>query len=399
MLARLPVAAVRGRMVDLHNHWLTADALAERLDLGDDVRQVLAESFERWDGKGAGGLAGADICLTSRIVALADVVTVFHDSGGTERALAVARERSGTQFDPELVELFCAHAGDLLHGLDAGSNWDDVLAAEPALGRRLTGADLDDALEAVGAFSDLKSPFTLGHSRRVADLAAGAATSVGLSPARAVDVRRAALVHDIGRLGVPNSIWDKPGPLTRAETERVRLHPYLTERMLAGAPALARLGAIAVQHHERIDGSGYPRGLSGAAITTEGRLLAAADCYATLIEPRPHRPALSAEDAATELRARVKAGGLAAEAVEAVLQAAGHRTPRRRVLPGGLTTREVEVLRLLARGLSNRDIARELGISPSTAGTHVEHIFTKIDARSRAAAGLFASRHGLMSDL
>jgi HD-GYP domain-containing protein (c-di-GMP phosphodiesterase class II) len=274
-----------------------------------------------------------------------------------------------------------------------------VLAAEPALERRLTGTDLDDAIEAVGAFSDLKSPFTLGHSRSVAELAAGAATSVGLSPARAVDVRRAALLHDIGRLGVPNSIWDKPGPLTRAETERVRLHPYLTERMLAGTPTLARLGTIAVQHHERLDGSGYPRGLSGAAISTEGRLLAAADCYATLIEPRPHRQAMTAEDAAAELRARVKAGWLAGEAAEAVLEAAGHRTPRRRVLPGGLTAREVEVLRLLARGLSNREIARELGISPSTAGTHVEHIYTKIGASNRAAAGLFASRHGLMSDL
>ena len=116
----------------------------------------------------------------------------------------------------------------------------------------------------MGDFADIKSPFTIGHSTSVADLAWAASAGLDLPDDERVALRRAAWVHDIGRLGVPNSIWDKPGPLNRSETERVHLHPYLTERMLAGTPALARLGAIAVQHHERLDGSGYPRGLTGA---------------------------------------------------------------------------------------------------------------------------------------
>jgi DNA-binding NarL/FixJ family response regulator len=158
------------------------------------------------------------------------------------------------------------------------------------------------------------------------------------------------------------------------------------------------MAAIAVQHRECLDGSGYPRGLSGAAISRPARILGAADAYQAMREPRPHREALSAEAAAAELRADVKAGRRDAEAVEAVLGAAGHRVPRRHGGPAGLTQREVEVLRLLARGLSNKQIAERLVISPKTVGNHVEHIYSKIDASTRAAAGLFAMQHGLLPE-
>ena len=161
---------------------------------------------------------------------------------------------------------------------------------------------------------------------------------------------------------------------------------------------MSALGRIAVQHHERLDGSGYPRGLSGEQIGTTARLLAAADVYQALCEPRPHRPARAAQDAAGELRREVTAGRLDGDAVDSVLRAAGHRVGRRREWPAGLTTREVEVLRLLARGLSNKQIAGQLVISPKTAGSHVEHIYRKIDASNRAQASLFAMRHGLMRD-
>ena len=258
--------------------------------------------------------------------------------------------------------------------------------------------ELDDALKAMGDFADIKSPFTIGHSTSVADLAWTASESLGLTGDERVAVRRAAWVHDIGRLGVPNSIWDKPGPLNRSETERVHLHPYLTERMLAGTPALALLGSIAVQHHERLDGSGYPRGLTGAAITTSGRILASADTFATLTEPRPHRQAMSGAQAAASLICQVETGGLDGEVTRAVLEAAGHRAPRRRDWPAGLTAREVEVLRLLARGLSNKQIAEELTISHKTAGSHVEHIYAKASVRNRAGVALFAMKHGLMND-
>ncbi|HET7736588.1 MAG TPA: HD domain-containing phosphohydrolase [Nocardioidaceae bacterium] len=399
LFAQLPRAARRNQLVDLHNHWQAADGLAQRLGLGQELRQSLSQSFERWDGKGLAGLAQEEIRLPSRVVALADVLTVFHDARGPEAAVEVAQERRGTQFDPGLVDLFCAEPDELLVHADRGSSWRDVLEAEPALARStLSGAALDDALEAVADFADLKSPYTIGHSRSVADLAASAAEGFGLAEERRVALRRAGLLHDLGRLGVSNAIWDKPSPLTTSEAERVRLHPYLTERMLAATPGLAPLAAIAVQHHERLDGSGYPRGLSGSSITEEGRLLAAADAYAARTEPRPHREALSPDDTAKHLRDEVRAGRLDGDAVEAVLGAAGHRAQRRRVLPAGLTARETEVLCLLARGLTNREIAEALSITAKTAGSHVEHIYAKTGARNRAGASIFASQHGLMRD-
>jgi HD-GYP domain-containing protein (c-di-GMP phosphodiesterase class II) len=261
----------------------------------------------------------------------------------------------------------------------------------------LSGERFDAALEAIAAFVDLKSPYTLGHSRAVANLAAEAALRLGLPEAEVRTMRRAGLVHDLGRLGVSNAIWDKRGPRGAGEWERVRIHPFLTERILHGSPALAPLGAIALTHRERLDGSGYPRGLSGPAISREARLLGAVDAYQAMREPRPHRPELSPAEAAAELRAEVRAGRLEAEAVDAVLGAVGHRVPRRREGAAGLTQREVEVLQLLAQGLSNKEIAERLVISPKTAGSHIEHIYSKIDASSRATASLFAMQNGLLS--
>jgi HD-GYP domain-containing protein (c-di-GMP phosphodiesterase class II) len=391
-------AAQRGDLIDLRNHWLAAKALTVHLGLGDDVCQSIKESFERWDGKGPGGAKGEEIRLISRLLHLADVVAVFHRTGGMVAAVAIAKERRGTQFDPALVDLFCREASVLLSDLDAGTNWDTVIAAEPQLALLVSDEKFDDILEAIADFVDLKSPYTIGHSRGVANLAADAARIYGLPNDVAVTIRRAGLVHDLGRLGVSNAIWDKRGSLTQAEIERVRLHPYLSERMLAFSPALAPLGAIAVQHHERLDGSGYPRGLSGEAITTAGRILAAADAYHAMTELRPHRPACSPEGAAAELHAEVTAGRLDGDAASAVLRAAGHRVRAQRDWPAGLTSREVEVLKLVACGFSNKEIAEQLTISRKTAGNHVDHIYQKIGASSRARAGLFAMQHGLMTD-
>jgi HD-GYP domain-containing protein (c-di-GMP phosphodiesterase class II) len=220
----------------------------------------------------------------------------------------------------------------------------------------------------------------------------------GLDAVEGEQVRRAGLVHDLGRLGVSNAIWDKRGALTPAEEERVRLHPYLSGRMLAGCAGLVPLAEIALQHHERIDGSGYPRGLGGDALTPAGRVLAAADAYVGKTEPRPHRKSLSRDEVAAALRAEVRDGRLDSGAVEAVLRSAGHRVKRRLEWPAGLTAREVEVLRLLARGLSNKEIAEELVISRKTASNHIEHIYMKIGVSNRARASVFALKHGLMSD-
>ena len=311
----------------------------------------------------------------------------------------MVRARQGNQFDPELAQIVCDQSETILSGLDSIVTWDAVIDAEPALAIVLSGDHVDIALLAIANFVDLKSPYTLGHAGAVADLAADTGTQLGLSEDEIRTLRRAGLVHDLGRLGISNAIWDKPGPLGAGEWERVRLHPYLTERMLHQSPSLSPLGAIAVQHRERLDGSGYPQGLSGSAISRHARILGAADAYQAMREPRPYREARSAADAASELRADVRAGRFDGEIVEAVLGAAGHRVARRREGPAGLTPREVEVLGLLARGLSNKQIARRLVISPKTVGNHIEHIYSKIGASSRARASLFAMQHGLLPEV
>jgi HD-GYP domain-containing protein (c-di-GMP phosphodiesterase class II) len=380
-------------------HARLARALAEELGLQGAVLEALGAAYEQWDGRGwPGELAGEEIPLATRIAALAEFVEVADRVGGVAEAQAVARKRAGKQFDPTLAALVSSGGEMVLAGLDDVGTWQAVVSAEPALAVVLSGDRFDDALTAIANFVDLKSPYFLGHAKAVAELVAEAGRRAGLSQAEVRMLRRSGLVHDFGRLGVSNAIWDKRGPLGAGERERVRLHPYLTERMLKQSAALEPLGAIALQHRERLDGSGYPRGLSGAAITRPARLLGAADAYQSMREPRPHRPALTAGEAAAELRAEVKVGRLEAEAVEAVLGAAGHRVPRRREGPAGLPPREVEVLRPLARGLSNKEIASELVISPSTVSNHVEHIYAKIGASNRAAAGLFAMQHGLLPE-
>ena len=379
------------------NHYLATDQLAAQLGLGEQVRASLRQSYERWDGKGAYGLRGDQIAMSSRLINLADVVEVFRRTGGVDAALAVARERSGTQFDPDLVDMFCQQAGLIFDDLDAAASWDQVIDSEPSLATVVSGVELDDALSAIGEFSELKSPWLMGHARGVAELAAEAGQYLGLPQADVEELRQAAFVHDIGRLGVSNTVWDKPGSLTQSELERVRLHPYLTERMLSFSAGLAQLGASAGQHHERLDGSGYPRGLSGDAIGTAGRILAAADSYHALTEARPYRPAWSAADAAAELRAEVGSGRLDGAAVDAVLRAAGHRVRRRRDWPAGLTAREVEIVRLLVRGLTAKAVAGQLVISPKTASSHIEHIYAKTGVSNRAQLSLFALKHGLMA--
>lgn len=383
----------------LDNHAFATRQLGQGLGLDDEVLAVVVETFERWDGKGApDGIGGDDLRLAARIITLADVVEVYHRAGGVDAAVAVARDRSGSQFDPGLVDAFCAGAPEILADTGEEPTWDSVMSLEPAAALQLTGAALEAALEAIADFIDLKSPFTLGHSRGVADLAAVAARESQLREGEVGLLRCAGLVHDLGRLGVPNTIWDKPGPLTPSEVERVRMHAYLTERTLSFSPALRPLGAIAALHHERLDGSGYPKGLTGDAIRPAARLLAAADCYHALREPRPHRPARDANEAAAIITDEVRAGRLDSDAVDAVLRAAGHLPKRRRTWPAGLTTREVEVLRLLARGFSQRDIAERLVITRRTAGHHIEHIYTKVRVSNRAQASLFAIKHGLVAD-
>jgi HD-GYP domain-containing protein (c-di-GMP phosphodiesterase class II) len=231
----------------------------------------------------------------------------------------------------------------------------------------------------------------------VADLAAAAGQRLGLAPTDLVALRRAGLVHCFGKLGVSNAILDKRTPLTAGERERLHMVPYLTGRMLRQSDALRPLGDLAAQFGERLDGSGYPHGLSGAAISRPARVLGAAHAYQSMREPRPTREALTPDAAGRRLRAGAREGRLDAEGVEAVLAAAGHRPARRTSGPSGLTAREVDVLRLLSRGLTNKEIADRLVISRKTVANHVEHIYGKLGVSTRTAAALFATQHGLLS--
>jgi HD-GYP domain-containing protein (c-di-GMP phosphodiesterase class II) len=395
-LMTFPLAGQREIETWLTTHTTLSSEFAERIGLGGEVSSALWQAYEQWDGKGPRHMRGTAIPLPARLVALAATLEVVARRHGIENARKVARRQAGALYDPALAALFVEHASFLVDGLDEAATWEAVLAIEPRLARRVSGAELDDVLEAMADLVDLKSPYLAGHSRGVANLAGEAAGLIGLTDTERSTIRRAGLLHDLGRLGVSNAIWDKPGPLTEVERERAHLHPYLTDKMLARIPALSASREIAARHHERLDGSGYPRGLTAASLTLPDRLLAAADIYHAMTEPRPHRPALDAETAATALRAGVRSGRLDGDAVNAVLRAAGHRAPARREGPAGLTAREVEVLALLARGLANKEIARRLGITPKTVSNHLEHVYTKLDVGSRAAATLYATQHGLV---
>jgi HD-GYP domain-containing protein (c-di-GMP phosphodiesterase class II) len=380
-------------------HSAMARSLAAELGLPLSVQEAVGASYEQWDGKGwPGTLKGDAVPIASRISQLAEFVEVAHRSGGVDGAIALGRRLSGSQFDPHVVAIFVESARDILGGLEGAHTWDEVIATDPMLARPLDDAGLDDALGAVADFVDLKSPYMLGHARGVTQLVADAGARLGINPSGAATLRRAALAHGLGRLGVSNAIWDKRGPLGAGEWERVRLQPYLTERILRQPPSLAAPGRLAAQVRERLDGSGYPRGLRADGIPIAARVLGAADTYQAMIEPRPHRPARPPEDAARELRAEVRAGRLDGDAVDAVLAAAGHRARTRRERVAGLTAREVEVLRLVARGMSSKEIAASLVISPKTARNHIEHIFVKTGATSRVGASLFAMKHGLLDE-
>ncbi len=397
-----PLIASHGKVAGAFEgtHCLLAGQVAVGLGLGAGVRVALEHVFERWDGKGSPeGLRGEEVSLAARIVQLAGVVERHRREGGIDAAVEVARRRRGTQFDPALVDRLCLEPERMLSGLDAATSWDQLIDAEPALRPLMSEQQLERALEAIADLADLKSPYTTGHSRAVAELVSAAASRCGFSVEQTHELRSAALLHDLGRLGVSSAIWDKPGPLSVAEFERVRIFPYFTQRMFSRSARLAPSAEIAAQHLERLDGSGYPRGLSGAALSPAVRLIAVADLYQALLEPRAYRPEHSPADAAQVLRAEVRAGRLDGNAVHAVLGAAGHRVARRREWPAGLTAREVEVLALAAQGHSTKQIAHRLVISAKTVRNHIEHIYSKIGCSSRAEASLFAMQQGLLGEL
>jgi HD-GYP domain-containing protein (c-di-GMP phosphodiesterase class II)/DNA-binding CsgD family transcriptional regulator len=400
MIARAMVMTASVMKEAATAHCEVAQRLAERLGFQPDFQMALGQAYERWDGKGIPfGLKGDAIFESVRVVTLAQDVITFYRLFGADEALSMLRERSGRAYDPAMVECFVQHSSSLLEGLDSDPDWQTILELEPGEQTVLSEDQLDISLRALADFSDLKSPYLLNHSSRLAELVTAAAACGGLPPSEITQLRRAAWVHDIGRTGISAAIWNKPGPLIEKEWEQVRLHPYYTNRVLARPTFLAELGELASSHHERLDGKGYFKGLPANLLSFKARLLAASDMYQAMTEERPYRPALTAEQAAAELKAQVKNGRLDSESVQAVLEAAGHSVRvKRKEWPAGLTSREVEVLRLIARGNSVRDTAARLHVSPKTVEHHIQHIYTKLNVSTRAAATLFAMEHDLLNN-
>lgn len=373
--------------------------LSERLGASPRVTASLEHAYARWDGKVFPFLpSGDELSPTARLVHLVHGAQVYHHAGGADAADDMVRRRSGSEFDPDLARLWLKHSRDLLRNASLDSVWELVLDAEPEPHRRVGPAHLDEVSRALADFVDLASPFTSGHSARVARVAEGAALHAGLDQHAAATLRRAALVHDLGMVSVPNRICIKRGALNPSEWERVRLHAYHSQRILSLAAPLRESAALAGLHHERLDGSGYHRGLPASALPLPARLLAVAEMYQSMTENRAWRPALTANEATGQLRDGVADRRLDARAVDAVLEAAGQTPPSgraRRAWPAKLTDREVEVLRAITRGLANKQIARELHISTATVHTHVINVYGKIGVNTRAGATLFAFEQDL----
>ena len=374
-----------------------AQRFAGWLGLRPSIKEALGYVFSRWDGLGLPAAAGEQIPLSIRLLHVAKDASLFVSASGPERACAVLRDRSGSAYEPRLAELSAANLEQMLAELDELRLWDYALAIEPSPPVWLHSKEIDAGFAAIAAITQLKSPWLREHCTAVAELAEAAAWRAGLDEDEVALVRRAALAHDLGRVGVPNAIWEKPSGLSFGEWERVRLHAHYTERAFAQSPALAHIGRIAGAHHERCDGSGYHRGTRSSDLDRPSCIIAAADCYVAMLEARPHRPALGAAEAEATLLRDAAEGRLEQQAVSAVLAAAGHSVSEPpRDLPAGLTPRELEVLLTLVRGASNQEIADALGISAKTVGHHVQHIYEKAGVRTRAAATMWAFEQDLV---
>ncbi|MEZ4364615.1 MAG: HD domain-containing phosphohydrolase [Kofleriaceae bacterium] len=374
-----------------------AEALAADLELGAPVIEALSQMYERYDGRGAPlGLRGPAISVAGQLVHLAQVLEALHRQRGRDATLAELARRRGGQFAPELCTLAQRARDRVWATLTAADPWERVLAAEPEPHRVLAPTKVEDVALAFARFADLKSPHRVGHSTSVAELVVAAARRAGLSTNERARLHIAALLHDLGTTSVSNATWDHPGPLGAAAWEQVRLHAYHGERILVRSPVTRPYAALVGAHHERLDGGGYHRGASGDAIEWPARILAAADAWVALTASRPHRAALSAAGAARALHRDTGEGRLCRQAAALVLAAAGQPAPRVE-LPAGLTDREGEVLGLVARGLTSKEIAASLGITTRTVKHHIEHIYEKTGVSTRAAAALFAARHNLVA--
>lgn len=375
--------------------------VAQRLDMPPGVQNAIRHYLERWDGKGPFGLRGSEIPLNARLLHMAVKADACHTAYGRDAAETMARERKGKIFDPQLVDVFLsvARESNLWEMLAKEDLWDVVLDLEPDSPYRYIGeAHLDNVVLAAADFVDLKSPSTVTHSRETAHFAECIARRLDLPESEITTIRRVALVHDLGHLALPSHILLNQDQLSEVDKEKLRLHPYYTERVLSRMPALAPIAAIAGMHHERMNGTGYYRGLSGDELPLSACILALADDFQERLQAsRPH----ANPDPQEVLKSmQPDIGSLfSPDCYVALTEELGGAAPQprlRRDRPADLTDREVEVLQHVAKGDTNRQIAQTLAISERTVAHHLEHIYDKIGISSRAAAVFFAMEHELI---
>jgi response regulator RpfG family c-di-GMP phosphodiesterase/DNA-binding CsgD family transcriptional regulator len=372
-------------------HCEVSGDIARTLGMPAAVELPLRHMFETFDGQGKPlGLEAARIPLEVFIVTVAGDLEIFSRVHGLNNALRYIAERADARYPAFLVDAAHRHAVDWLHMLEQGAST-EPMPVPTAL------QDITAPLELIADVIDLKLPWMTGYSRRVAEAAQRGAAAMGLEPAQQQRIYRAGLIHGIGRASVPNGVWDSPGVRSEADAERLRLVPYWTERAARRIDTLRAEAEIASFVDERLDGSGFFRGVKGAAIDAEGRVLAAAAHWVSLNTARPGKPALAQAEAVAALRAEGDAGRLDAQAIAALT---GHPASAAAASPADasalLSGREVEVLGRISLGESNKEAARSLGISPSTVRAHLENIFRKLGCTTRAAATLKALTLGLL---
>ncbi len=377
MLRTTPLAQV---------HCEVAGEVARTLALPAEVEMGLRHIFECFDGSGRPqGLRHPDIPDVVYHVVLAGDLEILSRVHGLEAALQWIGSQGDRRYPAALADLLTRHAADWLEALRTPE------VMPPAAGTEVS-------LTLVGDVIDLKLSWLAGYSRQAASLVRDAGRLLGLPEPRIELLAKAALIHGMGRAAVPNRIWSTPGPLLEGDLESIRLVPYWTHRACSQIGGLHEAGQLAAHAYERLDGSGYFRALSGDALSAEHRLLSAALAWLALRGERPWRAAFSDEQAARLLQAEAEQGRFDPRACQAVISAAhGEQAP----LPskpgnGLLSEREAEILQRISTGASNKEVARDLGISPSTVRTHVESVFRKLQCSTRAAATLKALTLGVI---
>ncbi|BAO87891.1 HD domain-containing phosphohydrolase [Caballeronia cordobensis] len=373
-------------------HCEVAGEVARMLRLSRATETSLRHIFETWDGRGLPSrLAGEAVPVPVFIVTLAGDLEIYARVYGVDGALAKIAQRADARYPAALAEHAKRHAAQWLKALDSASpaELDAALLTAPM--------QQPASPELIADVIDLKLAWMTGFSRAVASTARAACARLTSNDEAHARVYHAGLIHGIGRASVPNAVWNLPGRLGASAWEKVRLVPYWTSRAGRLAGAIGEAAEVASYAFERLDGSGYFRGVREPAIGLEARVLAASVAWVALRSPRPWRAALAPDDAAHRLLDEVANGRLDGDAVDALLADAD--TPVRREANHAaarvlLSAREIEVLRAISRGASNKEAARELTLSPSTVRTHIENIFRKLECSTRAAATLKASAMG-----